>query len=225
MLMKKIVLAKDLEPEFTSALHFLHRSDITVHTAATADELLKTHFEHRADLIVTRLELHGMQCETMINVIRRNEALKSVSIMVLYDDDPVQRARSARCGANIVMAMPADPALLAAHVSQLLSVEPRRAYRVVLNMAVNGVHQNKPFLCNSENVSPRGLLIRTAELLAPGSRIACSFYLPDGTRVSADGDEARVIKQGTDNTVHHYGVRFISIAPEAEASLSSFVHQ
>jgi hypothetical protein len=123
------------------------------------------------------------------------------------------------------MALPAEPALLAAHVSQLLSVEPRRAYRVVLNMAVNGVYNNKLFLCNSENISPRGLLIRTAEVLAPGSRIACSFYLPDGTRVSADGDVARVVKQGAGDAVNHYGVRFRSIAPEAEASISSFVHR
>jgi DNA-binding response OmpR family regulator len=223
--MKTIVLAKDLHPVFMSAVHFLHRSDITVHTAATADELLSTHFEHRAVLIVTRLDLHGMHCETMLSVIRRNEAFKSVSIMVLYNDDPVQRARSARCGANIIMALPADPALLATHVSQLLNVEPRRSYRVVLNMAVNGVHQNKPFLCNSENISSRGMLIRTTEVLAPGSRIACSFYLPDGTQVSADGDVARIIKQGPGDTVHHYGVRFISIAPEAEASIASFVHK
>jgi DNA-binding response OmpR family regulator len=223
--MKTIVLAKDLHPLFMSAVRFLHRSDITVLTAATADELLTTHFEHRAVLIVTRLDLHGMHCETMISVIRRNEALKSVSIMVLYNDDPVQRARSARCGANIVMAMPADPAVLARHTSQLLRVEPRRTYRVVLNMAAHGVHQNKPFLCNSENISPRGLLIRTSEVLAPGSRIACSFYLPDGTHVSADGDVARVIKQGPGDDVNHYGVRFIGIAPEAEASISSFVHR
>jgi DNA-binding response OmpR family regulator len=223
--MKKIVLAKDLHPVLMSALHFLHRSDISVHTAATADELLTTHFEHRAVLIVTLLDLPGMHCETMINVIRRNEAFRSVSIMVLYNDDAEQRARSARCGANIVMALPAEPALLAAHVSQLLSVEPRRAYRVVLNMAVNGVHNNRPFLCNSENISPRGLLIRTAEVLEPGSRIACSFYLPDGTRVSADGDVARVIKQDAGDTVKHYGVRFRSISPEAEASISSFVNQ
>jgi len=223
--MKKIVLAKELQPLFISALHFLHRSDITIHIAATSDELLKAHFEHRAVLIVTRLELQGMHCEMMINIIRRNQALKSVSVMVLYNDDPVQRARSARCGANVVMAMPADPAVLARHVSQLLSVEPRRAYRVVLNMAVNGIHNNKPFLCNSENISPRGLLIRTTEVLAPGSRIACSFYLPDGTRVSADGDVARVIKQGTGYSFNHYGVRFVGIAREAEASISSFVHK
>jgi DNA-binding response OmpR family regulator len=222
--MKKIVLAKELHPVFMSAVHFLHRSDITVHTVATADELLTTHFEQRAVLIVTVLDLHGMHCETMINVIRRNEALRSVSIMVFYNDDPVQRARSARCGANMTMALPAEPALLAAQVSQLLSVEPRRAYRVVLNMAVNGVHNDKPFLCNSENISPKGLLIRTAEELALGSRIACSFYLPDGTRISTDGDVARVIKRPGD-ALHQYGVRFLSIAPEAEASISSFVHK
>jgi DNA-binding NarL/FixJ family response regulator len=223
--MKTIVIAKDLHPLFMSAVHFLHRSDITVHTAATADELLTTHFEHHAVLLVTRLDLPGIHCETMISVIRRNEALKSVSILVLYTDDPVQRARSARCGANIVMAMPADPGVLATHVSQLLSVEPRRTYRVVMNMAAHGVHQNRPFLCKSENISPKGLLIRTTEVLAPGSRIACSFYLPDGTHVSADGDVARVIKQGFGDEAHHYGVRFISIAPEAEASISSFVHK
>ncbi len=223
--MKNIVLAKELHPVFMSALHFLHRSDIAVHTAASADELLTTHFEHRAVLLVTLLELRGMHCETMINVIRRNEVLRSVSIIVFHNDGPVQRARSARCGANLVMAMPADPALLATHVSQFLSIEPRRAYRVVLNMAVNGIHQDKPFLCNTENISPKGLLIRTTEALAPGSRIACSFRLPDGTHISTDGDVARAIAPGAGDVFHRYGVRFINIAPEAEASIASFVHK
>jgi len=223
--MKKIMLARELHPVFLSAVHYLHRSDLAVHTVDTADEMLKAHFEHRASLIVTTPELGGMHCETMINVIRRNEALKSVSIMVLYKDDPVQHARSTGCGANITVALPADPALLASHISQLLSVEPRRSYQVVLNMALDGGLHKKTFLCKSENISPRGLLVRTSEVLAPGSRVACSFRLPDGTRVSAEGDVARVITREPGDVVHQYGVRFLNLAPQAQSAISSFVHR
>jgi len=223
--MKKIVLAKDLHPVFMSALHFLKRSDISVHTASTAEELLATHFEHRAVLIVTRLDLTGMNCETMINVIRRSDTLKSVSILVLHNDDPLHHARSARCGANITMIMPSDPALLVPHITQLLSVEPRKSYRVVLNMAVNGMHNNKSFLCNSENISSTGMLIRTTEVLEPGSRTACSFYLPNGTRISTDCRVARVIKPEKDAAINKYGMVFTNITPDAESSIASFVQK
>jgi len=223
--MKTILLATDLHPVLMPAMHILNCSDIVVHSAATADELLMKHFVHRAKLIVTRLDLPGMRGERMINVIRRSDALRSASIMVLFADDPMQHERSARCGANRVVALPADPALLARHMSQLLNVAPRRAYRVALHMAVNGDHHSKPIPCNSENISPTGILIRTNEMLAPGCKITCSFYLPDGTRVNAAGDVARVVKQGPGATYNQYGVRFISIAPEAASSIDSFVNK
>ena len=223
--MKKIALAKDLEPLFLSTMHFLNRSDIAVHTAATSDDLLKFHFEHHAALIVTRLDLPGMHCETMVGIIRRSEVLKTVSILVLANHGAAPVAHRDVKGANLVLAMPADPVLLAPHVSQLLSVEPRRAYRVVLNAAAEGVHLNMPFLCNLENISTGGMLIRTTELLSPEKHTTCSFYLPDGSHVSAAGDIVRGPQRSPGSPFNLYGLRFVSLAPKAESAIAAFVRK
>jgi len=225
--MKQIVLAKDLHQMFVSAMNFLSRSDISIQTATTAEELLMAHFEKHAALIVTKLDLPGMSCETMVNIIRRSDALRTVSIMVFFEDNTVQRERSAGCGANVVMALPADPEALALQVSQLLNVVPRLAYRVVLNMAVEGIHNGKPILCNTENISANGMLIRTTEALMPGGRIACSLYLPDGTRVSAEGDVVRVVGPGAGPATNHnrYGIRFLNIPADTASAITAFVNK
>ena len=146
-----------------------------------------------------------------------------VSILVLTNQGEAPDAQPAINGANLVLAMPTDPAQLAPHVSQLLNVEHRTAYRIVLSMAVEGVHNNKPFLCNSMNISTRGMLIRTTEVMSPGNHATCSFYLPDGSRINASGDIARILEREPGSPFNQYGLRFIDLAPGAESAITAFV--
>lgn len=221
--MKNLLIAHDLKPLMTTAMNFLHRSDIAVHTAATNDDLLKFHIEKSANLIVTNPALPGLACETLFNIIRRGEAMKKVSILLVCDNDPAHKERAKRCNANVVLTRPVDPSFFSAKVQQLLDVPPRRSYRVVLNIAVEGVHNNRPVMCNLENVSTGGMLIRTKEDLTPGARLACSFYLPDGFRVSTSGDIVRAFKTTPASDTTRYGIRFQTFAPGAESAIASFV--
>jgi len=223
--MKQVLISKELYPLFLSIMQFLNRANITIRTAATTDEILKCHFEQHADLIILKIDQPGTPCETMIHIIRRSESLRGVSILACHDDRPALRERSEVSGANAAIALPANPSRLAAKVLQLLDVQPRRAYRVVMNMTADGLHNGKPFLCKTENVSTRGMLLSTAEALAPGNHISCSFYLPDGTRVVADGEVVRVIGQNSASPSNQYGIRFLTISPQSEAALDAFVQK
>ena len=222
--MKQVIISKELHPLFQSTLLFLNRSEISLHPRETSDDILKSHFEHHADLIILKIDQPGMACETMIHVMRRSESLRAVSILVCHENRPALRERSGRCGANAVIALPAMPSRLAAEVQQLLEVQPRRAYRVVMNMTVESMHNNKPFLCKTENISTHGMLLRTAETLARGNRISCSFYLPDGTRVFAEGEIMRTVAPSGSPT-HQYGIRFLTISPAAQTAITAFVQK
>lgn len=222
--MKNLLVAEDLKPMMVRAMSFLKRADIAVHTAATTDDLLLFHLEKNAHLIATHPTLPGMTCEVLCNIIRRSEAMRKVSILLLCNS-PVQQELARRCNANAVLNCPVDTAAFAAKVQELLDVPPRRTYRVVLNIAVEGLHGNRPVMCNSENVSAGGMLIRTTEHLPPGAHISCSFYLPDGRRVSADGVIARVFRKDTAPDMTHYGVHFREFAPGAQSAIKSFVEK
>jgi c-di-GMP-binding flagellar brake protein YcgR len=104
-----------------------------------------------------------------------------------------------------------------------LNVAPRRAYRVVLNVAVDGKFKNQPFLCRTENISSTGVLIRAELDLAQGDRIACSFYLPDGTQVNTHGEVVRVAKPAGESREKLYGIRYTALAGNIEEKIDVYV--
>jgi DNA-binding response OmpR family regulator len=223
--MKNLLIAKDLEPMMMSAMTFLRRSDITVHTAASTEELLKFHIEKNAHLIVTRPGLPGIACDTLFNIIRRGETMKKVSLLLLCDNTTSHQDVARRCCANAVVTPPVDTALFAAKIQQLLDVPPRRTYRVLLNITVQGKHGGRPVMCNSVNISSGGMLLRTNERLSQGDHIACSFYLPDGRRVGAQGDIVRSFQSDSGAEAVHYGIRFQTFSPGSEAAIAAFIQR
>jgi DNA-binding response OmpR family regulator len=223
--MKKLLIAEDLHPRFTPVMNFLNRSDIAVHAGTSHEDLLRLHFEHHAHLIVTRPDLPGMSCESFVKTIRRSEGLRNVSIVLLHAVGAVHHERALRCGANYVMSLATPSVDLARKVQELLEIPRRRSYRVIMNMAVAGKRNDKPFMCNMENISVHGMLVRTTEVLNRGDRISCSFYLPDGSRVSADGDVVRIVQEASLSEQKRYGIQFANLTPPDELSITSFVNR
>ena len=221
--MKILLVAHDLKPVMLNAMSFLHRSDIALHTAATNEDILMFHLKTKAHLIATHPALPGMTCDSLCDIIRKGDSMKKVSILLLCDGSPRQRELARRCNVNAVLTRPVETAAFAGKVQELLDIPPRQAYRVVLNITVEGMHNNRPVMCNSENVSSRGMLIKTRENLAAGDSIDCSFYLPDGFRVSATGAIARVFKTDQASDAIHYGIRFQRFSAGAESALAAFV--
>jgi len=220
---KDLLVARDLHPMMMGAMRFLHRSDIAVRSAASNEDLLRLHIEKSGHLIATHPGLPGMSCKTLCDIIRRGDTLKKVSILLLCDKNPAQQELARNCGVNAVMIRPVDAALFAGKVQQLLDVPARHSYRVLLNIAVEGMHDSRPVMCHSEDVSASGMLIRTREVLKPGSDLACSFYLPDGIRVSAHCSVVRAFKKDPVADMTHYGLAFRTCTPGAREAIASFV--
>jgi CheY-like chemotaxis protein len=221
--MKNILVAQDLQPMLQDAVRLLNRPDIVVRTAASGEEILKFHLEKNASMIVTHPALPGMACKTVVDVLRRGQTLKKVSILLLCENDPQQLEMARSCNVNAVLTLPVDTARLADKVRQLLDVPPRQEYNVVLNVSAEGLHENKPFLCRLENISTSGILIRTEAKLGVGNAVACSFFLPDGLRVATGGVVIRSFKKDASANVVHYGISFQQLSPDAAKAIRSFV--
>jgi Tfp pilus assembly protein PilZ len=157
-------------------------------------------------------------------MIRQSKGLRAVSTLLLCEDTPGLRERSTRCGADVMMTLPVDPELFIDKVQNLLDAAPRRSYRVILNVIVEGQNKGRSFLCNLENISTTGLLIKTDETLAQGDGLFCSFYLPDGTKVKVRGEIVRAAQDSWSKT-GKYGVKFSDMPPDVRAAVDAFIHK
>jgi len=221
--MKKILTTNDLKRLYLDGEPQIDRADISVFTAESNDEVLKIHREKKADLIITRIDQPGMRSEHLFDAIRQDGELKKVSTILICEDNLIHQSRCKQCAANAIFALPVDKAGLISKVLQLLDVAPRRAYRVTLNVAVEGKFNNKPFLHRTEDISATGMLIKAKNILVRGDRISFSFYLPGGMRVSARGEVERIVKHTSDPDTCLYGIKFIDLDPPTRAAIDSFV--
>lgn len=221
--MQKVLIAQDLKPLLMHGESLLDRADVAVLTAATNDEVLKTHIEEVVNLIVTKPDLPGTVIENIFDIIWQSEYLRAVDLLMVCEDNVVQKKRCRSCGAETILTAPLDPVLLQQKILQLLDISPRRAYRVVLNAAVEGKFKSRPFLCRTENISTAGMLIGTEIDLAPGDKISCSYYLPDEMKVVAYGEVVRVVKQAGESKEKLYGIRYTKIDSDAKAKIQAYV--
>ena len=219
--MKKVLLATGLKGLFPESGSFLARADIQGFTAATNDEALMIHGREHVDLIVTKPDLAGSRIEDLFSAIRNDKELRKVSTIIVCKDTLAHRERCKKCRANAVFTMPVDSTLLAVKAQQFLHVAPRKLYRAPLAVGIQGSFKNRPLPFWTENISARGMLIRTEEPLSKGDGIFFSFFLPDGTHVSGYGEIARVDQLTTGAFL--YGIKFTDVAPADSSAIEAVV--
>ncbi len=223
--MKKVLLANNLKSLFTAKKGFLDRANIRLYAAHTNDEVLEIHQEEKVTLIVTQLDMPGIQSEELFNIIRNSEQLRAVSTIIICKDTLVHRERCKQCSANAVFTLPVDAALLNIKAQQFLNVAPRRFYRVPLAVAIQGTFRNGPLPFWTENISSGGMLIKMQEPLSKGDGIYFSFFLPDGTHVSGYGEIARVVEQATAPDPFFYGIKFTNVDPNDQSAIEAAVRK
>ena len=221
--MKTVLIANGLQDLFNDKNSYLNREDIQVITATTNDDLLNLHRKKKALLIVTRLDMPGINIEELFMIIRRSKDLRKVSVIIVCKDNLANRELCKRCGANATLTLPVDKNLLNMKVQQFLNVAPREFYRAALAVGIEGKFRNKPLPFWTENISSSGMLIKSEEPLAKDAGIFFSFFLPDGTHVSGYGEIIRLAQLETSPEVYQYGIKFTNVDPSVKASIEAAI--
>lgn len=221
--MKKVLIAKNLAGLFPEKDNFLERASIRVITAASNDDVLRACLQEHADLIVISLDMPGMKCEELIQNVRSNDRIKSVSVILVAQDTLAHRERIKQCKANAVFTTPVDMQLLQLKIQQFLNVAPRLVYRATLAVAIEGKFKNQPLPFWTENISENGMLIKTEEPLEIGAGVFLSFFLHDGTHVTSYGEIVRAEQPSENAPIQLYGVKFTNIDEEAKRAIKSVV--
>jgi CheY-like chemotaxis protein len=221
--MKKILIARDLYALLEQNESFLKRTDITVFVAATNEEALKIHRVEQVNLIITQLDMPGMASEQFCSMIRENEDLRSVSMIMVCADTPEAIERSERCRANTVLLYPVHPFVLMVKAQQLLDIAAREMLRVLLSASVDGRADDEPFYGRVRNISASGMLIECDTPLAEGARISCTFYLPNAKKIAVSGRIIRSLEQSPGHADHQYGLMFTDITAEVKRLLTDYI--
>jgi DNA-binding response OmpR family regulator len=221
--MKKIIISEVIAAVIDKGTSILQRKDMKLYTAKTNDEVLTIHRAEKVNLIISQVDLPGTDCEQIFAVMRNDDTLRSVSLILFCLDRPGNRARAKRCSPNAIMTLPVNGKLLLEKVESLLNAPPRGSYRVLLSVNIDGSSRDQSFFCRSENISVTGLLLETERTLALGDRLTCSFFLPDAKRITVAGEVVRAMNPTDKSETKRYGVKFSNVSPENTAAIEAFV--
>ena len=219
--MKKILVLTDIKADADKNGGILNRAAFRIITANSNEEVLEMHKQENFDLIITKLKSPGLDGDNLCSIIRKDEKLCKVSVILVCDNNKLDVDRSSNCGANAVLTMPLSPDVLSSMVFNLLNIPRREAYRVIINALVNGKHDNKSFLCSSVNISCTGLLIETGKKIDLRDKVSCSFFLPGLKKMTLNGTIVRINTKTID--INEYGIKFDHINFEDRTSIEAFI--
>jgi len=219
--MKKIIIADSLKDFVVQHVSLLAGYDNKYFYVKSGKEALDIHRNERADLIITELDFPDLTCEQFCSVVRGDEVLKQVSILVVCSDTPSDIERCLTCGASDYITQPLTPATFLLKAVRLLNISERTSYRVIVKVSKGENNSITPFFCTSQNISSSGILLETDKDLNEGDRITCSFFLPNSIRIDTKGVVVRIVNK--ENGTKNCGVSFIDIPTSVELQIVSFI--
>lgn len=219
---KKILIVDDLRPIVEEEKNILSRSGFSIFTATSGEEALKIHRAEKVDLIISDLNMPGMGGDELCSIIKRDDSLKNVSIIIICFNKKSEIEKCEACGANSFITKPIKPEELFRKVSGFLDAPEREGLRVLVKVTVKGAFKADFFFSTSRNISTSGILLETDKVLAKGDTITCSFFL-NSKQITTDGEVMRVVKKSSDS--YNYGVKFIDIAYHSKAPIEEFIRK
>jgi CheY-like chemotaxis protein len=217
--MKKLIIADALKDFVEQEVSVLTRFGNKIFYIEAGREALTIHRNEQVDLIVIEPDFADMTCQRLCSVIREDEGLKRVSILMVCSDELSDIERCQKCGANDYI-QPLTPATFLRKAIRLLNISERTSYRVIVNVARRENKHIEHVFCTSQNISSSGILLETDRVLPKGDKITCSFFLPNSIRIVTEGEIVRIVEK--EDGSKNYGVKFVDIPSLVESQIESF---
>ncbi|HYA31855.1 MAG TPA: PilZ domain-containing protein [Thermodesulfovibrionales bacterium] len=223
--MKKVIVAKDISAMLAKGKSFLNRAGIKTFTAASNEKALAFHRAVKADLIIAKLNTPEMSGETLCSLIRDDDELRNVSLLIVSSETEADLERCVQCRANAFISSPIDSEVLLQEAHKLLHVAPRAECRIPLRVKLYGKSKEKSFTGHTKNMSASGMLFGTEAALFEGDVITCSFDSPGFPQMSADAEIVRVVGKEAGEDISLYGIRFVNAGADFVGAIKTFVEK
>jgi CheY-like chemotaxis protein len=225
LVMKKVIIAKDIRTIVEKKKTFLDRSAVRLFAAPSNEKVLALHRAVKADLIIAKLNMPEMSGETLCSLIRDDEELQHVSIIIVSSENEGDLARCVQCRANAFISSPIDTELLLLEAHRLLNIAPRTSYRIPIRVKFFGKSKQRVFTGYTENLSSSGMLLCTMSHLFEGDPIMCSFSIPGSVQVTVQAEVVRVLGKESEHNTNCYGIKFTELSASTTSAIQTFVQK
>ncbi|MBI5676224.1 MAG: response regulator [Nitrospirae bacterium] len=218
--MHKLIILETLKPFIEKEGSLLSRKNIKVLTALSGEEILKIHRAEHVNLIITELKMPDIDGDKLCSLIRNDEVLRKVSLIIICDNDKSDIDRCEACGVNAFITKPVNSEDIFSNIRKFLYVLDRKDLRALYHEDVKCKSGDNIFFAKADNLSSSGILIHSDQVLEKESKISCSFYI-EGHPVTVNGKIVRVQKKppGT----YCYGVQFVRVAILTQVRIDKFI--
>jgi CheY-like chemotaxis protein len=217
--LKKILLVNTLPSFLERNASLLSKIGFKLYTATSAIEAMAIHRAERVDLIIAMLDMPEVGGDMLCSLIRKDQELRKVSILLICYPAPEQIEKASRCGANAWICKPVQPGLLLQEVGKLIAIPTRLDHRA----RIHGIVRSKWFSGISRNISVSGILFQTDKVLDPEAIITSMSFFIRSREIISDGKVVR--SMSIPGGLYDYGVQFIGLAPEYRKEIETFVDQ
>jgi CheY-like chemotaxis protein len=223
---KKSILVVGLEVgTFRSIDALLSRSHFAVDRVKHGESGLALSGHVRFDLLIVRHPLPDMTTAEFVGVLRRRGWVSSqAQLLVLAEDDKLAELKGQVNDAlSAVLSVSQPAAVLDEVAGRLLKVAPRQATRLLVKLRARLESGDVLLMCQTENLSAGGMLVRTDQSLPKGTPAGFQFSLP-GDREPLLG-EAEVVRHAVPDIEKLVGIglKFLSFKGNDKSRLDAYL--
>jgi DNA-binding NarL/FixJ family response regulator len=213
--------------EFSRVGPFLERDDFEVDRFPSSAGALELTGQVAIEVLIVRYPLRDFELSELLREVRREDSpcRHSPVVLLAAAGQKSEAETYIGRGANRVIDIEAASSEIQATLSELLSVAPRKAARFLARLEIKLGDAKDMILCQTENFSLSGMLIKTDRRYEVGTRIDFEFSLPNDPRPI--GGVAEVVRHtmiGRD-AVGGIGMRFLSFAGDSQRRFEAFLRR
>lgn len=206
---------------------FLARSGRVV-TASSGEEALERVRNEKPDILLVDLNMPGIDGEAVCRFVKNDPELSEIPVIMLVSaNNPEERGRAVRAGADDVLSKPLARVVLIETVNRFLRDPHVRALPRIPIVApvdfrvVDAVHQGVV-----RNISRGGVFIETREMVPCAAEVSLHFILPETITEFTPTAQVvwnRQIAASSDLLPPGAGMRFLDIDDQMVRSLEEYV--
>jgi len=205
----------------------LRQAGFEVLTVEPSDAVLDLVRGTAFDLVIISCPLPELSLESLLRAVRGQDSIcRRASVLLLSEPGHLEEAQSfVDRGANRAVALDWTEARLWRAVADLLDVAPRVLLRSLVHVKLHRQGDSAPDVCEAENVSHSGMLLRSPSDYALGVLIDFAIRLPGQAELIQGIAEVVRAAEAADDGTGRFAVRFLSFRRDGEPRLGEFIRQ
>ncbi len=221
---KVLLLSSDIS-RFVRVTPVLEREGIEIHRMLRGDAALKLTKTVRFDVILVADPLADLGYLDFLKAARdQDSSCRTSGIVLLLPPDTMEsREKLQERGANRVLSIDCDDAMLQQALSDLLGIALRAKVRAMLQVQLMVGPAKRRLMCQTENLSKSGFLVKASGSYAIGTTFDFELKLP--STVMPVRGTAEIVRHASwpRERLEGFGARFISFVGNGREQLDQYL--